>query len=376
MCNYRAGILLLAVVLGSLKNTTAQSCSDVAATAATKMLYKKLHALQQQQIIFGHQDALAYGVGRKNAAGNSDIKIVAGDNPGMYGWDIGHLELDSTKNLDGVSFTKMKQYIQQGYKRGAVITISWHLRNPLTGGSAWDTTHGTVTSILPGGSKHELYKTWLDRVAVFMNSLKNEKGEMIPVLFRPFHELTGNWFWWCKNTNSTEEFKQLWIFTVDYLRQQKNIHHLLYVYNTANFSSEAEFLERYPGDAYVDVLSFDQYQHEAKEQKAVFIQSMRTKLSMLSAIATTKNKLGALAETGFESVPDDAWWTGTLWPVLKDFSLSYVLVWRNHGYMPSTNKMHYYAPYKGQQSAEDFRKFYRNPKILFEKKLKTKQLYN
>jgi len=51
------------------------------------------------------------------------------------------------------------------------------------------------------------------------------------------------------------------------------------------------------------------------------------------------------------------------------FPLSYVLVWRNHGYMPSTGKMHYYGPYAGQVSAADFVQFYQHPVMLFQQKL-------
>ncbi|HQU58849.1 MAG TPA: PKD domain-containing protein, partial [Saprospiraceae bacterium] len=56
-----------------------------------------------------------------------------------------------------------------GFEMGSVITISWHLNNPLNGGSAWDPDPKTVESILPGGEKHDVYKEWLDKVAAFVN---------------------------------------------------------------------------------------------------------------------------------------------------------------------------------------------------------------
>jgi beta-mannanase len=99
-----------------------------------------------------------------------------------------------------------------------VITISWHLNNPLTGKSAWDPAPGTVESILPGGEKNALYKSWLDKVAAFMLDLKGKNGEYIPVIFRPFHELNGSWFWWGKDNCSPEEFKTPVSFTEVYLR--------------------------------------------------------------------------------------------------------------------------------------------------------------
>ena len=94
--------------------------------------------------MFGHQDDLAYGVGWKYEEGRSDIKDVTGDYPAVYGWELGHLEIDKPVNLDSVPFKKMQQLIKKGYERGGVITISWHLNNPLTGKSAWNPATGTV----------------------------------------------------------------------------------------------------------------------------------------------------------------------------------------------------------------------------------------
>ena len=59
----------------------------------------------------------------------------------------------------------MRGWIAEGYRRGGVITISWHLDNPLTGRNAWDTT-SAVAAILPGGARHEQFKGSLDRLAV------------------------------------------------------------------------------------------------------------------------------------------------------------------------------------------------------------------
>ncbi len=352
----------------------AQQLSDPLATAATRHLYKKLYALKDSHCIFGHQDDLAYGVQWKYKPGKSDVKDVTQDYPGLYGWDLGHIELDSSRNLDGIPFSSMKAFIREGYERGGAITISWHFRNPLTGGSAWDTTHGAVESILPGGAKHELYKSWLNKVADFIQDLKGRNGEAIPVLFRPFHELTGNWFWWCKNTCSAEAFKALWRFTADYLRKEKQLHNLVLVYNTADYLTEADFLERYPGDDAVDMVSFDMYQFTGQSRKQ-FIGNARHELKILCDVAKKKNKIAAFAETGYEAIPDAQWWTKALMPVLQGYPISYVLVWRNAGYMESMKKMHYYAPYPKQVSAADFRRMYNSGKFLFGKGIRNKKIY-
>ena len=168
---------------------------DKGATRETINLYKNLKNVLNKGFMFGHQDDLAYGVGWKYEEGRSDIKDATGEYPAVYGWELGRLEMDHPVNLDSVPFNKMKQLIRAGYERGGVITISWHLNNPLTGKSAWDPATGTVSSILPGGTKHDLYEGWLDKVAAFLGSLQDRNGKLIPVIFRPYHELNGRWFW-------------------------------------------------------------------------------------------------------------------------------------------------------------------------------------
>ena len=373
--NSRISILLVLLFLVAPVSVFAQIMVDASATPLTKKAYASLFEIQKRGVVFGHQDDLAYGVGWKYIDGNSDIKLITGEYPGIYGWDIAHIEKKSTPNIDKVPFDKIKRYIVEGFDRGGLITISWHAPNPLTGGDAWDTTHGTVASILPNGQKHQQYIQWLDRVTAFLQALKTKEGIQIPILFRPFHELTGNWFWWCKNSCSPDEFKQLWRFTVSYLRDKRQLHHLIYVYNTADFGSSTEFLERYPGDEWVDVLSFDRYQFEGKNGTALFNEVMTNQLTILNQVAIQKNKPVALAETGYEAIPDPTWWTTTLYPLLKKYPLAFVLVWRNHGFMPSTGKMHHYAPYPGHLSEADFKKFHSFPEIFFETKIRELKIY-
>lgn len=350
---------------------------DSNATKETINLYHNLKKMASKGFLVGHQDATAYGVGWKNEENKSDVKEVTGEFPGLYGWDLSYIEKDSKEDIDGVPFILTRKLVKQAYKRGGVNTFSWHCSSPLGAPKgAWDTTTGTVASILPGGVNHEKYKSWLDKVAVFFLSLKGDNNELIPILFRPFHELSGNWFWWGRSESTPAEFKAIFQFVVHYLRDVKQVHNLLYVYNTGTeFKNSSEYLERYPGDDAVDVVSFDNYQSNGAENSNKFATTTGTNLSILENIAKEKNKIAALAELGYENIPLADWWTKTLYPTIINHNISYVLFWRNAGYYKNTKQMHYYVPYKGQVSAEDFRKFSKLNETYFEKRAAEAKLY-
>jgi len=256
-----------------------------------------------------------------------------------------------------------------------VITFSWHMTNPVTDLHSWDSTTLSLKKMLPGGTYHEKYKEYLDRAAAFLSTLKGPNGEMIPVIFRPFHELTGNWFWWCKHANSKDDFIQIWRFTVDYLKNEKGLHHLIYCYNVADYDDQNGLMEYYPGDAYADIISFDLYQKDGITSDD-FVQICRKRFAIMNKVAAIHNKLTALAEAGYEAIPQADWWTKVLDNIMSGSNVSYVLLWRNQGLQQETGHMHYYAPYREQVSAADFKKLYDKKESFFESDLKQFQLYN
>ncbi|AZI20323.1 glycoside hydrolase family 26 protein [Chryseobacterium taklimakanense] len=280
--------------------------SDPDATPETVKLYENLVKAQKKGYFVGHQDDLAYGVYWKYQDGRSDVKEVVKDFPAVYGWELGDLELGHDKNLDGVPFDKMKEFIKEGHQRGGIITLSWHPNNPVTGKNAWDPSNKSISEILPNGSKHELFKTYLDKVSDFLTDLKDKNGKPIPVLWRPWHEHTGTWFWWGVNSASDEEYKAFFKFTLDYLRKTKNLHNLISVYNTGTeFNSPEEYLKRYPGDDYVDMFSFDAYQRSSVEEGYKFAEQIDGLLKNMNLAGVQHKKsqqLERLATTKFPTI--------------------------------------------------------------------------
>ena len=333
-------------------------------TEQTKALFYNLKQVADTKILFGHEDATAYGIGWKSQPHRSDIKSVCGSFPAVYGWDLGDIELGYPENLDGVNFDEMRKLIQEAYARGGIITISWHQDNPVSGGDSWDSANKAVEHVLPGGSHHALYLQRLDRAAEFLNSLRDPSNEPIPVIFRPYHEHTGGWFWWGKNSCTRKEFIQLWQMTVDYLKEEKQLHNLLYAYSPNATSSRKVYLERYPGNDYVDVIGLDCY-NAAKNLSNP--EPFLEKLRMIAAIAKEFNKIPALTETGSNNIQPSNWFTKYLLDPIKSdpeaSRIAYILVWRNW------KKDHCFAPYPGHPSESDFVKFYSDPVTMFESDL-------
>jgi len=341
--------------------------TDKNATKETVNLYRNLLELQAKGLMFGHQDALAYGHGWYGKEGRSDVKDVCGDYPAIYGWELGHLELGDEYSLDSVYFSDIKKWIKQTYERGGINTISWHLRNPYTGGSSWDnSSKKVVASILPGGEKHELFVEYLDKLATFLLDCKTDDGTYIPILFRPFHEHTGSWFWWGKDLCSVEDYKALWRFTVSYLQNSKNIHHLLYSYSSGSFNKTDDYLERYPGDDIIDVLAFDTY-----DRYPAYFKDLKRCAAIVEALGKEKQKIAALSETGGPIEKNTEWWTQVL-DILKPYDLSYVLVWRNP-FQPTDHGD--FAPYPGHPAEKNFIRFYSDPHTIFQQELKEVKIY-
>lgn len=313
------------------------------------------------RFMFGHHDDTMYGVGWVGGEGRSDVKSVCGDYPAVMSFDLGDIELGHDVNLDSVPFDMIRREAVAQYERGGMVTMSWHANNPLTGNNAWDVADSTVVrSVLPGGANHDKFVGWLDRVAGFLNSIRTSDGTKVPVLFRPWHEHTGSWFWWGQALCSTDEYKALWQLTYDRLTA-KGADQLLWAYSPGTEPKDsADYLERYPGDGKIDLVGADVYQYGSK---ADYMASLDRILGIVNQVSRAHGKAMALTEAGYESIPDSTWWTQTLLPVVSRYPVSYVLVWRNAHNKPG----HYFAPYPGEPSAKDFVRFYDDCRTVFVK---------
>jgi mannan endo-1,4-beta-mannosidase len=362
--------LILVLLMVTSAQTKTIQLIDPKASKETKALAVNLQRLSADHILFGHQHATEYGHGWNGDANRSDVKSVSGSHPAVIGVDFSGLSGRPDSAIRN-TLAALQKNITDTYNRGGVTTVAWHFSNPASGGGFYwrdSVSVPAVKLIIPGGSHHDQYKKVLRTIAELANAVHGKDGKLAPMIFRPFHEFDGDWFWWGRAHCTIDEFKALWKFTVKYLRDSLDVHNFIYAFSPDNkFTSQEEFLERYPGDDYVDLVGMDNYGDWGRDGK-YDVENGIKKLQIVSDYAEKAGKLAAFTETGLESIPNATWWTETLLRSLKNskLRLCYVLVWRNDVRSPT----HFYAPYPGHTSEPDFTKFYNDDFTIFENDLK------
>ncbi|WP_462319360.1 glycoside hydrolase family 26 protein [Marinilabilia sp.] len=346
--------ITLFIVLGFLFFACNSQTKNKEDFSSSSDLYKQLKAVNSNGVLFGHQDDLAYGVNWAYEAGRSDTKETAGDYPALFGWELGGIELGNQVNLDSVPFDKMREYVIKGYEMGAVITFSWHPFSALDSTrSSWDTDQSVVKHIVPGGSHHDIFKQHLDKVAAFFHSLKTKDGNPVPFIFRPWHEMDGDWFWWGNSHCTSDEFKTLFRFTIEYLKDEKGVDFLTAYSPDNRFSTEEEYLTWYPGDDIVEIIGVDNYGDFRVGSEN--IKAAQKKLEIVVKYARKTDKVAAFTETGLNRMTDDRWFTQKLGKSFLDgdfaSEIAYVMLWRND------DTTHFFSSYPGHSSAPDFKEF-------------------
>lgn len=338
--------------------------ADANATDETVALFYNLKKTSKTKYLIGHQDAFAGFY--NNAGGDSDIKKATGNDPALLGSDFMFITDDQNDGTPSNWFYQQEQMIindaKEAYNKGMVNIFCWHLREPFEGETFYtsDMTEQqkqqAFASILPGGVNHDYYKSKLDKVASVLNNLKGDDNKLIPVIFRPFHEFDGNWFWWGAAYCTPAQYQQAWKFTVEYLRDTKNVHNVLYAFAPDNtYTTSVNYLSRYPGDDYIDILGMDNYGDFANGS-STGTATANNKLKMVSDLAKEKVKIAAMTETGFRvtsgTSPISGFFANNMYTAMtaNNVELAFVMFWTN-------NQDGYYVPPSGQSNTQDFVQF-------------------
>lgn len=294
------------------------------ATPEAIELLEYLYSISGKEILSG-QHNYAHELTRSN----DSIRAMTGKTPALWGTDISSLDDDLFKEAE------------RQYKNGVIITLMYHQVKPFHHDSLGfhRSVQGMVTDeqweqiVTPGTEYHTL---WLEKIDQRAEVLKKFRDAGIPVLWRPYHEMNGMWFWY-GNRPGENGIQKLWKIMYDRYVNLHNLHNLIWVWN-ANAprdwkDDEAYAYELfYPGNEYVDILAADIYKNDYK-------QSHHDELIELG-----KGKLIALGEVGVLPTPEI---------LLQQPKWAWFMCWAN---FPWTNNTH-----------EQVQNLYNDPRVISKK---------
>lgn len=350
-------------------NAIKKNAVDKEMTDETAALLQNIFQLKTKGTMLGQHDGVWMEEGK---ALTGHLHNLSGRLPAIASYDF--MFITNVNNTEGSWFRirehEIRERIIAADRAGLIITMCWHYNDPYTQSTFYvkelpdaSLKMKSFKSILPGGENHERYKKDLRKVAEFSNSLRDDNGKLIPFIFRPFHEFDGEWFWWGAAYNEPEEFKTLWQFTVKYLRDTLNVHNILYAFSPdIKFNSKEDYLLRYPGDDYVDILGFDDY--EDFKYNAKRTEQARKRIRIVSSLAKEKNKPCALTEVGYfikkgNATQVDLQRLENLLKTISDMHshLSYAVFWGNGGGV-------YCIPVQNDAGEDIFKSFLEQPFII------------
>ncbi|MGN0150892.1 MAG: glycosyl hydrolase [Wujia sp.] len=168
-----------------------------------------------------------------------------------------------------------------------IVTFTFHWFSPIGGRDksfyACNTDFDASKVLIRDSDEQKAFYHDMDVIAGYLKPFLEHR---IPVLWRPFHESDGDWFWW--GAKGPAVAKELYKMMYDYYTEKHHLDNLLWVWN-------CRMKEGYPGDEYVDVISVDLYMDKFK--RTDYSSDYEDLIK-----ETTKNKVAALAEVGY--IPD------------------------------------------------------------------------
>jgi mannan endo-1,4-beta-mannosidase len=150
---------------------------------------------------------------------------------------------------------------------GGLVTMAWHQRNPVEvcpRGEFYECAKKaisaeTLQAVLTAGTiEHKLWQADVDAIAKI---LKDWQARGIVVLFRPYHEMNGSWFWW----GQKDAYPQLWDALYDELVVNQKLDNLIWVWSGDRDVPDAK--RYYPLRHKPDVVGIDVYEHDPDSAK-------------------------------------------------------------------------------------------------------------
>jgi mannan endo-1,4-beta-mannosidase len=211
--------------------------------------------------------------GKQTLTGQHCVPLVAstrlvvvhrqtGHYPAVFGQDFG---FDFPGTWDGINFRqRIVDEAVRRHQEGFIITLMWHAVRPTEEEPVkfLESIQGKLTDqewqelLTPGSRLNERWKSQVDVVAWFLKQLKLAG---VPVLWRPYHEMNGGWFWWGKKSGE-DGYKKLYRMLFDRLVHFHGLNNLVWVFNANEVTQNVNpYAEHFPGHDVVDILATDVY---------------------------------------------------------------------------------------------------------------------
>lgn len=226
----------------------------------------------------------------------ADVQYIythTGKKPAILGLDF--IDNSPSRVERGTSANETDVAIQWWQEEGGIVAFTWHWNAPKDlidepGKEWWRGFYTEATTFdieyamnHPQSEDYQLIVRDIDTIA---EELKKLKEANVPVLWRPLHEAEGGWFWW--GAKGPEPAKKLWKLMYERMTEVHELHHLLWVWNSVDE-------EWYPGDKFVDIVSFDSYPRP--HQYSSMVQYYNRLENLVG-----RSKIVAMAENG--PIPD------------------------------------------------------------------------
>ncbi len=271
------------------------------ASPEARALLRFLYDISGRQTLTG-QHNYASNQGRFTA----QARQITGKVPALYGTDWG-----SARHEIGPARDRIVQAVIREHRRGSIIAICWHAIRPTD--SEPNTFERSVKAKLTEAEWNELttpgsalHQRWIGQIDVVAEYLKQLRDARVPILWRPLHEINGDWFWW-NGRRGDRGSKLLYRMMFDRLANHHKLNNLIWVWNPDRPEREdRQFIDYFPGHPYVDVLALDTYQG--------YKQSYYDDLNALS-----DGKPLAISECGANVPPLDIFKTQPKW--------AYYMIW-------------------------------------------------
>jgi hypothetical protein len=217
-----------------------RALSNPNATKEAVNLYNYLNDIYGNAILAGQQESTWINDNPEDEM--EYIEEATGKLPAIRGLDY------INEDFDGVTSRTI-----DWWEKGGIATICWHWGAPTLGvGYEASKMRINVNEALTEGT--ELYNAMVEDMDRVAEELKKLQEAGVPVLWRPFHELNGNWFWWSKDGADT--FKRLWIFMYNRYTDYHGLNNLIWVFGYTSTPEKGW----YPGNDYVDIAGCDGYE--------------------------------------------------------------------------------------------------------------------